>query len=66
MQIAFRQLQLEDGPALDDAQRIMALEQFVFAFDYGPGRDLAAYLKQLEDTGSTPTRRYWFPTPPSR
>jgi predicted acetyltransferase len=45
----FRELQQGDGLALDDAQRIMALEDFVFAFDYVPGQDLAAYLKQLED-----------------
>jgi len=48
-QIRFRPLQLGDAEGLDFAQRIMAREQYAFAFHYQPGQDFVAYLQLLED-----------------
>jgi predicted acetyltransferase len=47
--LQFRPLALMDEDAVIDAQRIMAQEDFVFAFDYQPGQDFRVYLAQLED-----------------
>lgn len=68
MQIAFRALQASDARALDDAQRIMAQEDFAFAFDYVPGQDFGAYLAQLEEGRlgrNLPPDEYALPTNPA-
>src|ERR1700759_3240100 len=48
-ELSFRPLQLGDAAELDAAQRIMAQEDFAFAFDYVPGQDFPTYLTWLED-----------------
>jgi predicted acetyltransferase len=52
MRVSFRPLQPGDAQGLDDAQRIMACEDYAFAFDYEPGQDFNAYLELLEDRRS--------------
>jgi predicted acetyltransferase len=49
MRVLFRSLRPGDAEGLDDAQRIMAREDYAFAFDYEPGQDFNAYLQLLED-----------------
>lgn len=47
-EIVFRPLQPGDADELDRAQRIMAAEDYAFAFNYTPGQDFASYLELLE------------------
>ena len=49
MRIVFRRLLPGDAEGLEAAQRIMAREDYAFAFDYEPGQDFNAYLQLLED-----------------
>jgi predicted acetyltransferase len=52
MRIVFRTLQPGDAEGLEAAQRIMAREDYAFAFDYELGQDFNAYLTLLEDRRS--------------
>ena len=48
LEVTFRPPEPGDETAIAEAQRIMALEGFVFAFDYEPGRDFSEWLARTE------------------
>ena len=48
LEVSFRLPEPGDAAAIADAQRIMALENFVFAFGYDPARDFSEWLARTE------------------
>ncbi len=48
MDVVYRAPELSDETAFEEAQQVMALEDFVFAFNYKPGQSFAGWLERTE------------------
>lgn len=48
LEAAFRAPEPGDEAAVAEAQRIMAVEDYAFAFDYAPGQDFSEWLERVE------------------
>jgi predicted acetyltransferase len=48
LEVTFRQPELHDEAEVAEAQRIMAMENYTFAFGYAPGDDFSSWLELMQ------------------